>query len=171
MEEKKRFRSWLAAMLLFSLLSAAAVFFFPAYRPSGVYEAISSGAYLYGLDLKDQVQYVFRVNMETGESRRIRVPVYENGSSVTLSGLTPLENGLTYVASSVSGKDGSRLLLQSCDFDRLRLETVQSITEMEEAEGIRFAALSRSMGTAALTFFSGESSVVHYLLEDGKFQL
>ena len=171
MEEKKRFRSWLAAMLLFSLLSAAAVFFFPAYRPSGVYEAISSGAYLYGLDLKDQVQYVFRVNMETGESRRIRVPVYENGSSVILSGLTPLENGLTYVASSVSGKDGSRLLLQSCDFDRLRLETVQSITEMEEAEGIRFAALSRSMGTAALTFFSGESSVVHYLLEDGKFQL
>ena len=48
MEEKKRFRSWLAAMLLFSLLSAAAVFFFPAYRPSGVYEAISSGAYLSG---------------------------------------------------------------------------------------------------------------------------
>lgn len=171
MEEKRISRGWLAAMLLFGLLAAAAVVFFPAYRPSGVYEAVSSGKYLYGLDLKDQTQYVFRVDMETGESRRIRVPVYEDGSSVTLSGLTPLENGSTYVAASVSGEDGSSLLLQSCDFDRLRLETVRSITELEEAEGIRFAALSRSMGKAALTFFSEDRSVTHYLLEDGEFQL
>ena len=75
------------------------------------------------------------------------------------------------MAASVSGEDGSSLLLQSCDFDRLRLETVRSITELEEAEGIRFAALSRSMGKAALTFFSEDRSVTHYLLEDGEFQL
>lgn len=41
MEEKKRFRSWLAAMLLFSLLSAAAVFFS---RPTGLPEFMRPSA-------------------------------------------------------------------------------------------------------------------------------
>lgn len=171
MEKRKIPRGWLAAMLLFGLLAAAAAVIFPAYRPSGVYEAVSSGKYLYGLDLKGQTQYVFRVDMETGESRRIRVPVYERGSSVTLSGLTALEDGSTYVAASVSQKDGSSFLLQSCDFDRLRLETVQNISEMEEAGKLYFADLSKSMGTAALTFFADERMVVHYLMEDGGFRL
>ena len=42
MEKRKIPRGWLAAMLLFGLLAAAAAVIFPAYRPSGVYEAVSS---------------------------------------------------------------------------------------------------------------------------------
>lgn len=132
----KKNKKWLPALLWILAVSAALAFLYVRNgteheirlaKQLGHYEGI-----LYGIDVHDDVYYIFRTDISASTSRYIPVPRQKNGKTVTIGGIATGSSGDTYIQYTLAGGGQTQEEIRYCDFERCRLVKRWNIREITD---------------------------------------
>lgn len=148
---------WLAFSFLFVEIGSV-------YRPEHVDQAAYRPGFLYGVDIQDQNYMIFEVDLNTGETRRIRVPRMEGTTAVSLSDLTPVVSGDVYILRTETNGDKRTDAIWRCDFGRGRLAPG---FELADDERLSFRTMIKYGQTLQVLYQDENQDLLRYVLENG----
>lgn len=115
--------------------------------------------YLYGVDITQEEYYLFRIDTETGYSRKIREPRIQGGQAVTVRDLVVLPGGQAYFYWEKSGEEA---MIRQVDFDR---EDVSDAWELSSITEDAYWAMEAVDGKAFLNVVDRSDLCTQWILD------
>lgn len=162
-QKHKKIICMLAAAIWF-VFSCLFVELGSVYRPEHVDKVTYRPGFLYGVDIQDQNYMIFQVDLNTGESSRIRVPRMEGTTAISLSDLTPAESGDVYILRTDTNGDNKTAAIWRCDFERGRLTPG---FELADDERLSFRTMIKYGKTLQVLYEDENQDLLRYVLENG----